>query len=99
MRLKSLPPSLHTSSSELNYALAGVLTVSDLLSYERRDSINRQHSAYMFEYHRVHIIHQLIVSNRLCLFTFHTAAIDWSFQILFCAKCIVQRVSCSGEAD
>ena len=85
MRLKSLPPSLITSSSELNYALAGVLTVSDLLSYERRDSINRQHSAYMFEYHRVHIIHQLIVSNRLCLFTFHTAAIDWSFQILLCA--------------
>ena len=57
-----IPPRLPSSSSELNYALAGVLTVSDLLSYERRDSINRQHRAYMFEYHRLHIIHQLIVS-------------------------------------
>ena len=88
-----IPPLLlHTSSSELNYALAGVLTVSDLLSYERRDSINRQHRAYMFEYHRLHIIHQLIVSIIDTVYSHFIPPPSIGLSKFYFVHCIVQIV-------
>ena len=94
-----IPPRLPSSSSELNYALASVLTVSDLLSYERRDSINRQHRAYMFEYHRLHIIHQLIVSIIDTVYSHFIPPPSIGLSKFYFVQCIAQHASCSGEAD